>query len=257
MNKLLQMAAAGGQVLPKGVREGELRLASFTLLELHLNCPYSALLRTQQSRSKKKPIQNVAAERGTNVHDWIEAYIKGDLKLLPKEIKHHRDYIDQLREWRTERGIVIQTEEKWYFDRDFAPCNYEQRRILVKQDAFYFTGPNAAVIDDWKTGQRNGNEAKHARQLQFYGVSGFMRYPELESISVAARYLDKNDLYLRTYTREQAMPFFRTINNRLNQFWSDTTYQPKPNRINCKNCPFNKLNEEGEFDCEHGVRECS
>lgn len=255
MNKLMQLAAASGQALPKSAKEGELKLASFTLLELHMNCPYSAYLRSTQSKRGEKQEQNPAAERGSNIHDWIEKYIKGELKVLPKDVKHQRDYITQLHSARNESGLAVQMEEKWYFNREFAPCQYPERRILIKQDVFYFTGPNAAVCDDWKTGRRNGNEAKHARQLQFYAVSGMMRYPELEHITVSARYTDENSVYTRGYTREQVMPFFRTWNNKLQLFWADTTYMPKPNRINCKNCPYNKPNADGEYACEHGVRD--
>ncbi|MGX9080351.1 hypothetical protein ACWTQY_31315, partial [Klebsiella pneumoniae] len=98
-----------------------------------------------------------------------------------------------------------------------------------------------------------GNEAKHARQIKRYVIAAFMRYPELEYVTGSARYLDSNDLFQRGYTREQAMAFFRTEENLLRRYFHDTKCVPKPNRINCKNCDFNKPDEDGVYACDYGV----
>ncbi len=252
MSLLFQMAQ--GNKLPVGVQEGPLRIASHTMLEMYLNCPYSALLRVKRSKEQKEYVPSAPAQRGINVHDWTEKFIRNELKVLPAEIKHHRDYIEELRELFAQ-GIQIQMEEPWYFDREFVPCEKNDRRIMIKQDAFRFVSPTAAELDDWKTGRRDGNEAKHARQIKRYVIAAFMRYPELEYVTGSARYLDSNDLFQRGYTREQAMAFFRTEENLLRRYFHDTKCVPKPNRINCKNCDFNKPDEDGEYGCSHGVRE--
>lgn len=250
---LFQMAQGVNRV-PVGTVEGELKIASHTMLELYLNCPYSALLRVRNAKSGVKPAPNPFAERGINLHDWIEKYIKGDLKILPADVKNHREYIEKAKEL-YESGIVMQLEMPWFFDREYVPCEKKDRRIMVKQDLFYFTGANSAVLDDWKTGKRDGNEAKHARQIKRYVIAAFMRFPELEYVEGSARYLDKNDIFTRGYTREQAMAFFKTEENLLRRFFHDTKCMPKPNRINCKGCEYNKPNEDGEYQCEYGVRD--
>ena len=152
-------------------------------------------------------------------------------------------------------ALSRQLEVPWFFDREYTPCEKKDRRIMVKQDLFYFTGANSAVLDDWKTGKRDGNEAKHARQIKRYVIAAFMRYPELEFVEGSARYLDKNDVFTRGYTREQAMAFFKTEENLLRRYFHDTKCMPKPNRINCKGCEYNKPDEDGNYQCEYGVRD--
>lgn len=252
MSMLFQMAQ--GAKVPVGTEEGELKIASHTMLELYLNCPHSALLRARRAQSGKKYVQSPQAERGTNLHDWIESYLQGRLQVLPADVKHHREYIDEVRTLR-ESGMTIMTEVPWYFERQYIPCTKEERRIIVKSDLFYFVSPTAGVLDDWKTGRRDGNEAKHARQLKRYAIAAFMRYPDLQYMTCSARYLDKNDIFTRGYTREQAMAFFKTEENLLRRYFFDRKCMPKPNRINCKGCDSNKPDEEGVYECDYGVRD--
>ena len=51
------------------------------------------------------------------------------------------------------------------------------------------------------------------------------------------------------------MAFFKTEENLLRRYFHDTKCMPKPNRINCKGCEYNKPDEDGNYQCEYGVRD--
>lgn len=256
MSTLFNLMASSGNVVPVGVEEGVLRRASFTLLDLHAKCNYSAWLRNTISYEevKAKSPENPNADRGVNLHDMVEQYTKGYLNELPKDIKYQRDYIEQCREM-VESGKKVYSEVPWYFDKEWGTLpDKEGQRIVMKLDQYYFQSEQVMVIDEWKSGKAIGNEAKHTRQNKFYAVGAFMRYPDLQFIQTNVRYFDQDFVLPRPYTREQAMAFYRTFNNQLRLFWHDTKYVPRPSRANCFLCQYNKMNTDGTYFCAYGVR---
>lgn len=252
---LLNMIAASGNRVPTGVEEGVLKRASFTLLDLHAKCNYAAFLRQsipyKEYQEKSEPNPN--ADRGTELHDATEQFVKGYLKALPKEIKYQREYIESCRRM-VEDGKKVYAENPWYFDKEWTPQEKEGHRLVLKLDQYYFETPQIMIIDEWKSGKAIGNEAKHIRQNKFYTTGAFMKFPELQLVKTNVRYFDQNFVLPRTYTREQSMAFHRTFDNQLRLFWHDTKYQPRPSRAACTICPYNKMNIDGSYFCQYGVR---
>lgn len=252
---LLNMIAASGNRVPTGVEEGVLRRASFTLLDMHAKCNYAAFLRQTipYGDYQEKTVQNPNAERGIELHDATESYIKGYISALPTAIKHQREYIESCRKM-VESGKKIYAEEPWYFDKEWNSQEKEGNRLTLKLDQYYFETPQVMVIDEWKSGKAIGNEAKHVRQGKFYAVGAFMKFPELQLVQTYVRYFDQNFVLPRAYTREQAMAFYRTFDNQLRLFWHDTKYTPRPSRATCYICPYNEMNTDGTYFCAYGVR---
>lgn len=253
---LLNMIAASGNRVPTGVQEGVLKRASFTLLDMHAKCNYAAFLRQSipYSDYQEKSEPNPNANRGIELHDATEQYVKGYLTTLPKEIRHQRDYIENCRKM-VDSGKKVYSEMPWYFDKEWNTLpTKEGQRIVLKLDQYYFETPQILKIDEWKSGKAIGNEAKHVRQNKFYAVGAFMKFPELQLINTDVRYFDQDFVLPRAYTREQAMAFYRTFDNQLRLFWHDTKYTPRPSRASCYICPYNAMNTDGTFFCQYGVR---
>lgn len=252
---LLNMIAASGNRVPTGVEEGVLKRASFTLLDLHAKCNYAAFLRQSipYNEYQEKSEPNPNADRGTELHDATEQFVKGYLPKLPKEIKYQREYIESCRKM-VEDGKKVYAENPWYFNKEWTPQEKEGHRLVLKLDQYYFETPQIMVIDEWKSGKAIGNEAKHIRQNKFYTTGAFMKFPELQLVKTNVRYFDQNFVLPRTYTREQSMAFHRTFDNQLRLFWHDTRYQPRPSRASCTICPYNKMNIDGSYFCQYGVR---
>ena len=252
---LLNMIAASGNRVPTGTEEGVLKRASFTLLDLHAKCNYAAFLRQsipyKEYQEKSEPNPN--ADRGTELHDATEQFVKGYLPSLPKEIKYQREYIESCRRM-VDEGKKVYAENPWYFDKEWTPQEKEGHRLVLKLDQYYFETPNIMVIDEWKSGKAIGNEAKHVRQTKFYATGAFMKFPDLQLVNTYVRYFDQNFVLPRSYTREQSMAFHRTFDNQLRLFWHDTKYQPRPSRAACGICPYNAMNTDGSYFCAYGVR---
>lgn len=257
MSTLFNMLASSPQRIPVGTEEGLLKQASFTLLELHANCNYSAYLRNtipyEQAQEKMSKVPAIA--RGTELHDATELFIKGHAEELDPRIKHQRDYIEHIASLREDGIINPRCEDKWRFDREWGVVeSAKESRLLIKPDMYFFETPQIMTIDEWKTGKAMGNEAKHTRQIKAYAVAAFMKFPDLQFVNAAVRYFDQNFAMKRAYTREQAMAFMRTLDNQLRLFWHDTKYVPKPSSQRCAKCPYNERNEDGSYDCPYGVR---
>ena len=216
---------------------------------------YSKLLDAEQCmlRVKYKHIDHIpeakapAAERGTQIHQMAEDYVSGKLKKLPPELRHFATEFDVLKHAFKSNNVSLEGE--WGFDAEWLPTAYKTAWLRMKGDAILFQG-NAAVVVDYKTGQSYGNEIKHGEQCLLYAIATFIRYPELDSITVELWYLDKDELTQKTYTRFEAMRYVQTFTKRANKLVGATEFPPNANWITCKWCSFGPA-KGGQ--CPYGV----
>lgn len=193
-----------------------------------------------------------AAERGTQVHDAAEQYVNGK----------RDDLIPELRKFSTEFEVLraqykagcVSLEGEWAMDEDWAPTPWRDKRtwVRMKLDACVFRGDkkdNALVID-YKTGKKYGNEIKHTEQGQLYAVGVAMRNPEIQKIDVEFWYTDQDDILDMHYTRAEALKFVRPFTRRGKKMTAATEFPPNPNVFTCKWCPY-KPSAGGQ--CKVGV----
>ena len=144
-----------------------------------------------------------ANERGSRVHEAAEAYVRGGVELLP-ELSRYKDPLKELQS--LYKDSKVQLEEEWAMTRDWSPTAWmsEDAWCRMKLDAFVLVSKTHARVIDYKTGRIQGNEVKHTEQGQLYQLTSFLKYPDLETISVEFWYIDHGpdqDLRLH-YTRE-------------------------------------------------------
>lgn len=190
-----------------------------------------------------------ANDRGTRIHLAAELFVQGKGELIP-ELKTFALELQNLRE-RFARGEVS-LEGEWAVNKDWAPVAWGSRDAWarIKLDAFVRTSPTHAIVVDYKTGKKFGNEIKHAEQMQLYQLAAFLRYPELAIIDVELWYTDQDDLTHMRYSRDQGMRFFQNFNRRGVEITSATEFPPSPNIFSCKWCPYGP---RGTGDCDKGV----
>jgi RecB family exonuclease len=188
-------------------------------------------------------------ERGTRIHEAAERFIQGGVELIP-ELDAFKDELTELRN-KYAHGMVS-LEGEWAVNREWAPVAWNDRDAWarIKLDAFVRLSPTHAVVIDYKTGRKFGNEIKHAEQTQLYQLAAFLRYPELEIIDVELWYTDQDDLTHAKYTRQQGLRFFENFNRRGIEITSATEFPANPNMFSCKWCPYGP---RGTGDCEKGV----
>lgn len=219
-----------------------------------------------------------ANERGSRIHDEAERFVRGQLKELPYELRSFEQEFLRLRElfrqgivsvegnwgfnrdwtpmpWEGEWQLLIEEPQlaspprkvkelpKWgksgeiisyrQMLHQWHPCWHRS-----KLDAIVLVSEYEAVIIDYKTGKKFGNEVKHGEQLQLYALDAIMRYPKLETVTVELWYPDVNELTTVTYTRDQVLRFRKSFQRRGEDITSCTEWPANPNIFVCRYCDY-------------------
>lgn len=180
-----------------------------------------------------------ANDRGTRVHDAAERFVKGGIELIPELEKFREEFI-KLRELYS-KGLVS-LEGDWAVDQDWSPVAWKSQDtwLRLKLDALYmYDKGRKGVVIDYKTGKLYGNEIKHAEQGQLYQLAAFMRYPDLEELTVEFWYTDLDEIRTTVYTRAQGLRFLKGFSDRGANFTTTENFPPSPSRFACKWCPYN------------------
>ena len=208
-------------------------------------CPYSAKLKFID----KLPQESApAAERGTAIHQLAEDFVNGTIKTLPPELSKFKDEFLALRARYLEGKVSL--EGDWGFTLDWETCDFKEAWLRMKLDARVRTSPTEAVVIDYKTGKRYGNELKHGEQTVLYGLAEVLREPEVEEVTVELWYLDIDELISTKYTREAILRYLPQFEKRGLKVTTATQFPPNPNIFSCKWCSYGPA-KGGQ--CEFGV----
>lgn len=189
-----------------------------------------------------------ANDRGTRVHNEIEAYIRGDGE-FPQEARHFADEIESLK--KHFKAGRVSLEGEWAFDKEWKETEWLYGWLRLKLDAnVHLTGEHAVVVD-YKTGRKFGNEIKHGEQLQLYALAVLLKFPHINHVTCELWYLDVNDLSSLTVVRPIGMRFFKPFDRRGRKMTEAIDFPPNPNTYSCQWCPYHPV--KGSGDCPHGV----
>lgn len=123
--------------------------------------------------------------------------------------------------------------------------------LRLKLDVLVHVGDDEAVVIDYKSGRKFGNEVKHAQQLQLYALVTFLRYPHVEIVDAQLWYVDTGETTSQTFTRAQALRFKSGFDRNGKAIVSNTAWPANPNKYSCQWCPYGP---EHTGHCPEGVR---
>lgn len=190
-----------------------------------------------------------ANDRGTRIHQSCEDYVAGRThELAPEADKHFGPQIDLLRTLYAE-GLVS-LEGEWAMDDGWNPAEWKLGWLRLKLDAMVHLGQEAVVID-YKTGRKFGNEIKHGEQLQLYALVTFLRYPELEWVTAELWYLDQDEVTRIRFRRDQALRFRDRWHKRGLNITTCEKFPPNPNVFSCRYCMYGPW---GSGHCQVGKK---
>jgi hypothetical protein len=186
--------------------------------------------------------------RGTRVHQETDAFIKGNTDAFPIEALAFKDHLTMA------QGLYADGkaagESSWCFDANWNPLIdpftyqppnwniFHQIRFRIKPDLVITANKEEALVVDYKTGKRYGNEMKHGEQLELYSIGAFIQYPTLETVTAELWYFDIQDLVSLTFTKAEASRRLQSWDMR-NKIMMDTReFPPMPNMETCRWCPY-------------------
>ena len=190
-----------------------------------------------------------ANDRGTRVHQHCEDFVTGKAPHQISEMQRFAAEFDHLRALHA-KGIVS-LEGEWAMDTDWKPTDWRTGWHRSKVDAIVFPSKSNAIVIDYKTGKKFGNEMKHAEQTQLYALNAVLRYPDLEEVVTELWYLDQDLITTNTFTRYQILRFKANWDRRGHAVTDCTDFPPNPNIHSCKWCQYGPWNGG---QCKVGVR---
>lgn len=219
-------------------------------------CPYRYKLKHVDRVPEQK---SEAADRGTAIHTMAETFVKASKKAatsppVPQELNKFAPEFQALRD-KHAQGLVS-LEGEWGFDTNWLPAPYKTAWLRMKADAVVCDKPSAptqAIVIDFKTGRKFGNEVKHGEQVQLYALATAIRHPTITTLKVELWYLDKDELTSVDYTRSQALSFLKPFDKRaqkIEQAGKADIFKPNPSVFTCKWCPYS---QDKGGQCPHSM----
>lgn len=194
-----------------------------------------------------------ANDRGTRLHEAAEMYTKGKVELLPELSKNFEQEHHKLKELYAQGRVS--TEGDWGYNRQWEPVAWMSSDVWcrIKCDAVVHMSDTYAVVIDFKSGKRFGNEVKHSEQMHLYVIGTLLRNPKLEKVTTELWYWDINEMATMTYTRDQGLRFITGFERRADLLTLCEDFPPNPNIHSCKWCPYKPEAKGGTGHCKVGV----
>lgn len=224
---------------------------SFSRYSTYVQCPLKAKLKFID---KLQEPSNAAMERGSEIHDKCEAYIKGEISRLPKELKAFGDLFRDMKKRYKKVTEEMVVEDMWAFTKDWTETqwnNWAACWVRIKLDCAHFEDENTLVVSDWKTGKfRPEKNEEYIEQLELYALAALLQYEDRPDLVVKPRlvYLDAEVIYPEegedddlTYTHKDIKRLQKLWEKRTKKMLNDKKFPPRANNF-CSWCHFRKAN---------------
>lgn len=234
---------------------------SFSRYSTYKQCPLKAKL---QFIDKIKEPPNPAMQRGADIHDACEAYIKGTLPRLPAECRPFKKEFQEFRKQykKAISGMVV--EDTWAFTKDWdetAWNDWANCWVRIKLDCAHHEDEETLIITDWKTGKyRPEKNEEYVEQLELYALAALLLHEHIQVVKPRLVYLDAEVIYPQPGTEDEIeLTFYRENIEWLKKLWvkrtgpmlRDKKFAPRPNNL-CHWCFFRKSNAaNGGGQCKY------
>lgn len=221
-------------------RTGRVTAWSYSRLRAWEECPAKCYFKNV---AKLKEPGSAAMERGDKMHKDIEAYCRGEKKLLMKENKPAKKLIDPVRAafaaHRAKLEYQIAFDAKWNLVSWFAP----EAWLRVMADAMVIG--DAIEVIDWKSGKFK-EHGEYDEQLDLYGASALLAGFGKEAVGKLvfldhAKVVQTGGDEPTVITLKDVPRFKKEWTARVTPMLNDKRFDPKPGR-GCSWCHFRKSN---------------
>lgn len=212
---------------------------SFSRYSDYRRCPLAAKLKHLDKIPEPK---NAAMDRGAQIHNLAEDYLKGKVAKLAPELQAFAKEFKQLRDLYKRRLQPMAVEDTWAFTAAWDQTRWDDWVgcwVRIKLDCAHQVDGDVMVITDWKTGKfRPELHEEYLEQLELYALGALLTYPHIQAAAPFLAYTDEGKV-----CPERAQLYVRDDVDRLKALWSkrvgpmfkDRTFAPRPND-KCKWC---------------------
>jgi hypothetical protein len=186
-------------------------------------------------------VESPAMQRGSEIHDGLDRYIRGAADKLPEEAATWWTEVEALAAVIQEGADQGGTEVMWQYDDEWYPTD-ERAKVWHRQklDAWWVDERESLVVD-FKTGRYY---PKNEEQMQVYALGMFARFDQVETVTAELWYIDRPDnadtpIISKVFTREKdSAKLAKRWNSRAAKFIDDEKFRVNPG-VSCRWCPFN------------------
>lgn len=175
---------------------------------------------------------SIHLQRGIETHEKGEQYLDGTLTRLPVA---YREFSDEMR---AIKKLGATAEGNYAFTKSWTPCeptDWSHAWLRVKIDAEILQTQTTLIQIDFKTGKPYPITKE---QSELYAVTGFLRYPQIETVEVEFWYLDSGEVVNYIYARPEFRDLQRKWAARGRDVIAARQFPHTTNAYNCKYCPF-------------------
>jgi CRISPR/Cas system-associated exonuclease Cas4 (RecB family) len=190
-----------------------------------------------------EPPRGPALERGTKIHDSVEAYFNGESEYLHPDI--HANYGQFMHSIR-ESGDPVRPEFKWGITWEFEPCYYDAPDCMIHGfiDLLVLDAdpPKEITNYEWKTGKKYPDSHRH--QAWIYATAMMCHYPDAEVVKSYITYFDQNDYDFVEYHRGMMGEYKPMLRREIGNIADEKIYPPMPS-FRCRWCKFSRIHNGG------------
>lgn len=234
---------------------------SFSRYSDYQRCPLAFKLKHLEKLSEPP---NAAMARGVQIHELAEAYLKGRLARLPKELAAFKGEFQALRKQRKLALGGVTVEDTWAFTQSWERTRWDDWVgcwVRIKLDCAHVIGGasgDVLVVTDWKTGKFNESKnVEYLEQLELYALAALLLHPHLREVRPRLCYTDAGITYPPTaaplvYTQADAPRLKKLWEKRVKPMFADKRYAPTPN-WSCRFCFYGQAGVErgGPGRCQY------
>jgi CRISPR/Cas system-associated exonuclease Cas4 (RecB family) len=192
---------------------------------------------------EKRPDPGSAAmQRGNEIHNKLEEYVRGIDEVFPTEAKKVKSLVNKLRtEYKKKR---VRVELKVGFDKNWGKLKDWMDPdcwLRMKIDVLHLESAAATKVIDWKTGRFKPEDPAYNDQLNIYATAALsLGFGTRTTASLV--FTDCGEEVIRdagTLNRGQLPVVQASWEKRIKKMFADTKHPPRPGRY-CKWCPFSQ-----------------
>lgn len=171
-----------------------------------------------------------ASERGSQLHEKAELYLKGELQLYPPEFQKVSAHTMLLKAKNARPEVKLAVREDW------SPCSFDDEDVYLRAiiDVLY-EEDGVVHVQDWKTGQQY---ASHPDQLSTYVAIAAAHHAEATEYRARLIYIDQGVVTPPVTTpADRVKPIRMILDGRVKNAETDEIY-PTRAGSHCRWCDY-------------------